>query len=59
MAKAAGSTLLPASRPNGRHDMPESVYDVILLIDSSKESGEKAAANAGHLYAAIVVAMDV
>ena len=27
-------------------DMPESVYDVILLIGSSKESWEKAAANA-------------
>ena len=26
--------------------MPESVYDVILLIGSSKESWEKAAANA-------------
>jgi hypothetical protein len=36
-------------------DMPESVYDVILLIGSSKESGENAAANAGHLYAPIVV----
>src|SRR5882757_9226265 len=32
----------PASIPNGR----ESVYDVILLIGSSKESWEKAAANA-------------
>jgi flavin-binding protein dodecin len=28
------------------NDMPESVYDVILLIGSSKESWEKAAANA-------------
>jgi flavin-binding protein dodecin len=27
-------------------DMPDSVYDVILLIGSSKESWEKAAANA-------------
>jgi flavin-binding protein dodecin len=27
-------------------DMPESVYDVIVLIGSSKESWEKAAANA-------------
>ena len=35
--------------------MPESVCDVILLIGSSKESGEKAAANAGHLDAPIVV----
>jgi hypothetical protein len=36
-------------------DMPESAHDVILLIGSSKESGEKAAGNAGRLYAPIVV----
>jgi flavin-binding protein dodecin len=46
MAKAAGNTLLPASIPNGRTTCAESVYDVILLIGSSKESWEKAAVNA-------------
>jgi flavin-binding protein dodecin len=29
-----------------KDDMPDSVYDVILLIGSSKESWEKAATNA-------------
>ena len=46
MTKAAESTLLPASIPNGRTTCLRSVYDVILLIGSSKESWEKAAAAA-------------
>jgi dodecin len=41
-----GVSLLPASISKWEDDMPESVYDVILLIGSSKESWEKAAANA-------------
>ena len=45
MARAAWRTLL-ASSIEWKDDMPESVYDVILLIVSSKESWEKAAANA-------------
>ena len=40
---AAGSTCF---HTEWEDDMPESVYDVILLIGSSKESWEKAAANA-------------
>jgi flavin-binding protein dodecin len=45
MAKAGG---VPAScfHTEWEDDMPESVYDVILLIGSSKESWEKAAADA-------------
>ena len=34
------------SLPHRRHDMPESVYKVIELIGTSKDSWEKAAANA-------------
>src|SRR6478736_5160193 len=41
MAKAAGSTLLPFFHTEWEDDMPESVYDVVLLIGSSKESWEK------------------
>src|SRR5712672_1603674 len=42
---AAGSTA-SCFHTEWEDDMPESVYDVILLIGSSKESWEKAAANA-------------
>src|SRR5258705_8272779 len=66
MAKAARNTLLPASK-EWEDDMPESVYDVILLIGSSKESWEKAAANAveqaskslGNLRVAEIVEFDM
>jgi dodecin len=44
--RGGGQSLLPASVPKQEKDMPDSVYDVILLIGSSKESWEKAAANA-------------
>jgi dodecin len=37
---------VPCFHTEWEDDMPESVYDVILLIGSSKESWEKAAANA-------------
>src|SRR6478672_6833412 len=41
-----GSTPASCLQTEWEDDMPESVYDVILLIGSSKESWEKAAANA-------------
>jgi flavin-binding protein dodecin len=43
-----GGTEYPAFRfrTEWEDDMPESVYDVILLIGSSKESWERAATNA-------------
>jgi dodecin len=45
--EAAGSTLLPAAYiTDGRTSMSESVYKVIELIGTSKESWEKAAASA-------------
>ena len=44
--KAAWSTQFTGSIPRREDDMPESVYDVIQLIGTSKESWEKAAANA-------------
>jgi dodecin len=44
--KAAWSTQFTASISRREDDMPESVYDVIQLIGTSKESWEKATANA-------------
>jgi flavin-binding protein dodecin len=44
--KAAWSTQFTASIPRREDDMSESVHDVIQLIGTSKESWEKAAANA-------------
>jgi flavin-binding protein dodecin len=44
--EGGGESPTPCINTEWEDDMPESVYDVILLIGSSKESWEKAAANA-------------
>ena len=44
--QGGGEYPAPCFHTDWEDDMPESVYDVILLIGSSKESWEKAAANA-------------
>jgi dodecin len=44
--EGGGEYPAPCINTEWEDDMPESVYDVILLIGNSKESWEKAAANA-------------